>query len=91
MTERIQLIIGSYTGRLPYVHCKAHGVLGSWLDDRTPGLAPTVLGPARNPSYVALSSNGKHIHKVNEVAGDAAVTTFSRAPRAQGLPRPDQS
>ena len=88
VTERIQLIIGNFTGRLPHVHCTAHGVLGSWLDDRTPGLAPTVLGPARNPSYVALSSNGKHIH---EVAGGAAVTTFSRAPRAQGLPRPDQS
>jgi 6-phosphogluconolactonase len=92
-----RLIIGAYTEHMPFVDGKADGVLGATYDPAAGTAATaasigavTVLARMRNPSYVALSADGRHLYAVNETAEfegqpGGGVTAFARDPEAGTL------
>lgn len=91
MAQQHRLIIGAYTEELPHVAGRADGVLGAAYDPRTGSVGPvTVLAPARNPSYVALSADTSHLYAVNETARfegqpGGGITAFARDPGTGAL------
>ena len=84
-----QLIVGTYTERLPHVDGKASGILGCSYADGTVG-DPRLLAEARNPSWVTVSASGRNVYAVHETLdfeGQAAggVTAYRRDPATGAL------
>lgn len=82
--EPRELIIGTYTERLPHVDGKAEGVLSCSFDGTTVG-PYRVLAGTRNPSFIVLSSDGRHLYAVNETVTfedrpGGGASAFSRDP-----------
>lgn len=79
------LLIGTYTQRLPDVDGHAEGVLSARFD----GSAVTDVSVAArvpNPSWVAVSADGAYVYAVEETSPDGGVCAFARA--ADGTLRP---
>jgi 6-phosphogluconolactonase len=79
-----ELIIGTYTERLPHVDGQAEGILSCSFDGTTVG-PPRVLARTRNPSFIVLSADGRHVYAVNETVTfedqpGGGVSAFSRDP-----------
>jgi len=77
-----QLIIGTYTERLPHVDGTADGILGCVYEDGAVG-PPRLLAPARNPSWVAISPSGRNVYAVHETLefegqGSGGITAYRR-------------
>jgi 6-phosphogluconolactonase len=62
---RRELIIGTYTERLPHVDGRADGILSCSFDGAAIGPA-RLLASTRNPSYLVLSPDRQHLYAVNE-------------------------
>jgi 6-phosphogluconolactonase len=83
----MQLIIGTYTERLPHVHGKADGILGASFDPASGRIGPVApLAAARNPSYLAVSASGEHGYAVHETLNfenqpGGGITAYAREPR----------
>lgn len=84
-----ELIIGTYTERLPHVNGQAGGILSCRYEAGTIGPA-RVLARTRNPSFLVLSPGGRRLYAVNETVKfeghpGGGVTAFARDPRSGGL------
>jgi len=84
-----QLIIGTYTERLPHVDGTADGILGCAYEDGAVG-PPRLLAAAMNPSWVAISPSGRNVYAVHETlefAGQASggITAYRRDPATGAL------
>ena len=84
-----QLIIGTYTERLPHVDGTADGILACSYADGTVG-DPRLLAQARNPSWVTVSASGRNVYAVHETAdfeGQATggITAYRRDPATGAL------
>ena len=79
-----ELIVGTYTEQLPHVDGQAEGILACQFSDGTIGPV-RLLAATRNPSFVALSADGRHLYAVNETvefegSPGGGVTAFARDP-----------
>ncbi len=77
-----QLLVGTYTERLPHVNGTAPGILGCAYHDGVTG-APALLIQARNPSWLTVTASGQHVYAIHETVdfGGAAaggVTAYAR-------------
>jgi 6-phosphogluconolactonase len=84
-----QLIVGTYTERLPHVAGEASGILGCSYADGIVG-DPRLLARARNPSWVTVSASGRNVYAVHETLefeGQAAggITAYRRDPASGTL------
>ncbi len=84
LLETRELIVGTYTERLPHVDGKAEGILSCSFDGTTVG-PPRVLARTRNPSFIVLSGDGRRLYAVNETVNfedrpGGGVSAFSRDP-----------
>jgi 6-phosphogluconolactonase len=84
-----ELIIGTYTERLPHVDGQAEGILSCRYEAGTIGPV-RVLARTRNPSFLVLSSDGRRLYAVNETVEfegqpGGGVTAFARDPRSGDL------
>lgn len=84
-----ELIIGTYTERLPHVDGKADGILSCPYQAGVIG-PMRLLARTRNPSFLALSAGGRHLYAVNETIefeGEpgGGVTAFARDTRSGSL------
>jgi 6-phosphogluconolactonase len=84
-----ELIIGTYTERLPHVDGQAEGILSCRYEAGTIG-SPRVLARTRNPSFLVVSPDGRRLYTVNETVEfeghpGGGVTAFARDPRSGGL------
>jgi 6-phosphogluconolactonase len=63
----MRLVIGTYTEQLPHVNGQADGILTASFDPGSGliGEVSTAVS-ARNPSYLAFSSDGQHLYAVSE-------------------------
>jgi len=89
MTAAHQLIVGTYTERLPHVNGTAPGILGCTYSDGTTG-TPTLLVRSRNPSWLVVTASGHNVYAVNETADFAGkatggVTAYARDDRTGAL------
>jgi len=78
----VDLIIGTYTERLPHVDGRAEGILACRFEAGTIGPV-RLLAATRNPSFVVLSADGTHLYAVNETtefegSPGGGVTAYSR-------------
>lgn len=72
------LLIGTYTQTLPHVEGHAEGVLAARFDgDAVTDV--TVAARVTNPSWVAVSPDGRAVYAVSETEPDGAVVAFARA------------
>ena len=60
-----QLIIGTYTERLPFVTGTAPGILACTFAGGLIG-EPALLARARNPSWVTRSASGRNVYAIHE-------------------------
>jgi 6-phosphogluconolactonase len=79
-----ELIVGTYTERLPHVDGQAEGIGSCTFADGAIGPV-RVLARTRNPSFVVLSADGRHLYAVNETVEfsgqpGGGVTAFARDP-----------
>lgn len=72
------LVIGTYTERLPHVDGHAEGVLAARFDG-TEVAGLSVAARVRNPSWVAVDPTGTRVYAVSETGPDGAVVAFARA------------
>jgi 6-phosphogluconolactonase len=73
-----RLFIGTYTEHMPHVRGEADGILVASMDAAgRPALRHSITGP-RNPSFVAISPDGRRLYCVQE-------TTFGDDPRVHGF------
>ena len=86
--EGRELIIGTYTERLPHVDGQAEGILSCSFD----GTTVARRGPCRtrNPSFIVLSADRRHLYAVNETVTfedrpGGGVSAFSRSPASGEL------
>lgn len=84
-----ELIIGTYTERLPHVDGQAEGILSCRYQAGTIG-PPRVLARTRNPSFLVLSPDGRRLYAVNETVEfegqpGGGVTAFARDTRTGDL------
>ncbi len=84
-----ELIIGTYTERLPHVDGQAEGILSCRYEAGTIG-PPRVLARTRNPSFIVLSPDRTRLYAVNETVDfegqpGGGVTAFARDPGSGGL------
>ncbi len=84
MLEPRELLIGTYTERLPHIDGKAEGILSCLFDGTTVG-PPRLAARTRNPSFIVLSSDGRRLYAVNEAVSfegrpGGGVSAFSRHP-----------
>jgi 6-phosphogluconolactonase len=82
-----ELIAGTYTERLPHVDGQAEGILACTFADGTIGPA-RVLAETRNPSFLVLSADGRHLYTVNETVDfegqpGGGVTAYARGPEGE--------
>jgi 6-phosphogluconolactonase len=86
-----RLLVGTYTETLPHVTGTADGILGATYDPRTGAVSDvTVLARTRNPSYLAVDQDGRHVYAVNEThtfedQPGGGVTAFARDPATGAL------
>lgn len=78
------LIVGTYTERLPHVEGKAEGILACSFDGTTVG-PYRVVASTRNPSFIVLSGGGRRLYAVNETltfqdVPGGGVSAFLRDP-----------
>jgi 6-phosphogluconolactonase len=78
----MQLVIGTYTERLPHVNGTAEGILTARLDEATGVIgAVRTAARARNPSYLACSADGRNLYTVSETeVPDGGVSAYARDP-----------
>lgn len=69
-----QLIVGTYTERLPHVNGTAPGILGCAYHDGTTG-ALTLLVQARNPSWLTVTASGRNVYAIHETADFGGAVT----------------
>lgn len=87
----MQLVIGTYTERLPDVDGKADGILVASFDHASGTIGPvTTAAAVRNPSYLTVSAAGEHLYAVNETLDfeggqGGGVTAYARDPRTGAL------
>jgi 6-phosphogluconolactonase len=86
-----ELIVGTYTERLPHVDGQAEGIGSCRFEGGTIGPV-RLLAPTRNPSFVVLSPDGSRLYAVNETVEfedqpGGGVTAFARDPRSGELTR----
>jgi 6-phosphogluconolactonase len=68
-SDRLVLYIGCYTERLAYVEGSGPGLVVARFDERTGDLAvETVVENVRNPTFLALDREQRHLYAVNETA-----------------------
>jgi 6-phosphogluconolactonase len=84
-----ELIIGTYTERLPHVDGHAEGILSCPYEAGTIGPV-RVLARTRNPSFLVVSPDGRRLYAVNETVEfegqpGGGVTAFARDPASGGL------
>lgn len=84
-----ELIVGTYTERLPHVDGQAEGILACTFADGAIGPV-RVLAQTRNPSFVVLSADGTRLYAVNETVDfegqpGGGVTAFARDPGSDEL------
>ncbi|GAA4137829.1 lactonase family protein [Leifsonia shinshuensis] len=79
------LLIGTYTQRLPHVDGHAEGVLSARFDGTAVGDV-AVAARVPNPSWVAVSVDGSRVYAVEETGPDGGVSAFARS--ADGSLRP---
>ena len=84
-----ELIIGTYTERLPHVDGQAEGILSCRYAAGTIG-PPRVLARTRNPSFLVLSPDDRRLYAVNETVEfegqpGGGVSAFARDPRTGDL------
>ncbi len=60
-----QLIVGTYTEKLPHVDGRAPGILSCSYEDGALG-PPRILAPSRNPSWLTVAKSGEFIYAVSE-------------------------
>ena len=77
-----ELIIGTYTERLPHVDGKAEGILSCRFEAGAIGPV-RLLARTRNPSFLVVSADGSRVYAVNETVqfGEhpgGGVTAFAR-------------
>lgn len=88
-TQTHQLLIGTYTEKLPHVDGKADGILGASYDAGTIS-ASKVLAEVRNPSWVVISADGRFVYSVVETVEfegqpGGGVAAFARNPETSEL------
>lgn len=72
-----ELLIGTYTQRLPHVDGHAEGLLAARFDgSAVTGVAVAARMP--NPSWVALSPDGRTVYAVEETGPDGGIRAFAR-------------
>jgi 6-phosphogluconolactonase len=87
----VDLIIGTYTERLPHVHGQSDGILGARFDPASGRIGPVAtLAAARNPSYLAVSASGGSLYGVEETETfdgqpGGGITAYTRDPRTGQL------
>jgi 6-phosphogluconolactonase len=83
----MQLVIGTYTERLPHVNGKAEGILTADFDPASGAIgAPRTVARARNPSYLAVSADGRNVYAVSETESPGGgVAAYARDPGTGGL------
>jgi 6-phosphogluconolactonase len=87
----MQLVIGTYTERLPGVDGKADGILVAGFDNASGRIGPVTTAAApRNPSYLTISATGENAYAVNETLDfeggqGGGVTAYARDPRTGDL------
>lgn len=75
------LIIGSYTHSLPHVEASGTGISVLEIDPSTGIIRPRqMVGGVRNPTYLALSKNGRRLYSVEEMpaADEAGLAIFHK-------------
>ncbi|UAJ79648.1 lactonase family protein [Leifsonia sp. ZF2019] len=72
------LLIGTYTERLPHVDGHAEGLLAARFDG-TEVSAVSVAARVRNPSWVAATDDGSRVYAVSETGPDGEVVAFARS------------
>src|ERR1700743_513778 len=77
-SQKYYLFIGCYTEG-PFKNGESNGLYVYRFDAATGDLAPVSSIAADNPSYVALSPNGKFVYSVNETDGKkpGSVSAFA--------------
>jgi 6-phosphogluconolactonase len=73
-----ELLIGTYTERLPHVDGHAEGVLSARFDGSAVSEV-AVAARVANPSWVAASADGSRVYAVSETGPDGAILAFARA------------
>ncbi len=87
----MQLVIGTYTERLPDVDGKADGILVASFDNASGSIGlVTTAAAARNPSYLTISATGENLYAVSETLDfegwpGGGVTAYARDPRTGDL------
>jgi 6-phosphogluconolactonase len=90
-TRGLQLVIGTYTERLPGVDGKADGILTAGFDPASGRIGPVTTAAApRNPSYLTVSGTGENLYAVSETLDfeggpGGGVTAYARDPRTGEL------
>ncbi len=84
-----ELIIGTYTERLPHVNGTAEGILSCRFEAGTIGPV-RVLARTRNPSSLVISPDGRRLYAANETVEfeghpGGGVTAFARDTRSGDL------
>jgi 6-phosphogluconolactonase len=81
---RGELLVGTYTEKLPFVTGTAPGILSCSYEDGVVG-PPALLAKARNPSWLTITGSGRNVYAIHEV-GDfegqraGGVTGYARDP-----------
>lgn len=73
-----ELLIGTYTERLPHVDGHAEGVLSARFDG-TRLSEPVVAARLENPSWLAVAPAGAAVYAVSETEPDGRVVAFARS------------
>jgi 6-phosphogluconolactonase len=72
------LLIGTYTQRLPHVDGHAEGVLAASFEGAGLSGLRVVASDAVNPSWVAVSADGSRVYAVGETAPDGTIAAYAR-------------
>ncbi len=77
MSDRVLILVGTYTTRLPHVEGKSEGIYAYWLDLASGALehASTRAGIV-NPSYLATDPQQRYVYATSEVDESGAVSAF---------------
>jgi 6-phosphogluconolactonase len=87
----MQLVIGTYTERLPGVDGKADGILVAGFDSASGSIGPLATAAApRNPSYLTVSATGENLYAVSETLDfeggpGGGLTAYARDPATGAL------
>jgi 6-phosphogluconolactonase len=84
MSDQATIIVGSYTEPMPHVMGRGEGISVLRVDGRTGTISPVAaFAGLRNPTYLALSRNGRALYAVEELderdGAGAAVLDFDVA------------